>query len=207
MTALDKLPYTIGLTGGIASGKSAVSKLFHDLGVAVIDTDKISRELVSSGTEALESIKQHFGTQILQSSGELDRGRLRQIIFSEPAQKQWLENLLHPLIRTRAREQLAATTGSYAILVVPLLLESRHYGFVDRVLVVDIPESLQISRVMARDHCSQSVAENILSAQMSRQDRLARADDIIENSSSLKALKHKVLELHEKYQRLSKQRD
>ncbi len=203
MTASDKFPYTIGLTGGIASGKSAVSKLFQELGVAVIDTDQISRELVSPGTDGLEAIRQHFGPEILESSGELDRRRLRQIIFSEPAQKQWLENLLHPLIRARARELLAATTGSYAILVVPLLLESEHYGFVDRVLVVDIPESLQISRVMARDGCSQAVAKNILSAQMPRQDRLARADDIIENSGSLEDLKHKVLELHEKYQRLS----
>lgn len=203
MSTEGKLPFTIGLTGGIASGKSAVEHLFKELGVTVIDTDQISRELVRPGTPQLKAISRHFGSEILTASGELDRSRLRKIIFRDPVQKRWLENLLHPLIRTLAREQLAATSGSYAILVVPLLLESQQYTFVDQVLVIDIPENLQIARVMDRDHCGREIAKSILAAQMPRQKRLAGADDIIENSGSLIELKKKVRQLHEKYQRLS----
>ncbi len=200
------LPLTIGLTGGIGSGKTQVSRIFAELGISVIDTDQISRELVKAGSPNLHKIAKYFGPEILLPSGELNRSRLRHIIFADSAQKQWLEDLLHPQIRSLARKQLAASRSSYAIVVVPLLIESQHYDFVNRILVVDCEENLQIERVMQRDQTERSVAEGIIAAQIPRQQRLSQADDVIDNSGSLSELKDKVRQLHEHYQELAQQR-
>jgi dephospho-CoA kinase len=197
----------IGMTGGIGSGKTQVSLFFAELGISVVDTDQISRELVKSGSSNLQEIVAFFGSDILLTNGELNRSKLRQIIFSKPDKKQWLEALLHPQIRKLAWQQLAACHSSYAILVVPLLIESQHYDFVDRILVVDCEEDLQIERVMQRDQNDRSVAKGIISSQLTRKQRLSQADDVIENNGTLAELKDKVRQLHEYYQELAKLRD
>ncbi len=183
------LSLIIGLTGGISSGKTQVSRLFAELGVSVVDTDQISRDLVKSGSANLQKIVAYFGPEILLTNGELNRSRLRHIIFSKPDKKQWLEDLLHPQIRSLALQQLAACRSSYAILVVPLLIESQHYDFVNRILVVDCEEDLQIERVIQRDQTDESTAEGIIAAQLSRQQRLSQADDVIDNCGTLAELK------------------
>lgn len=202
MSITHTLPLTIGLTGGIGSGKSAVSQLFTDLGVPVIDTDLLSRELVQQGSSTLSKIKDYFGDTIIFKSGELNRKKLREIIFKDKAKKLWLEELLHPQIKQLLLEQLKNYNETYVVVVVPLLLEGDNYNFIDRVLVVDCSESLQLTRAIARDRSSSDEIEKIIASQMPRANRLALADDIIVNESSLELLKEQVLELHEKYQHI-----
>jgi len=192
-------PLIIGLTGGIGSGKSTVSKLFNSLGAQIIDADEISRTLVSRGTPQFEQITAHFGPEILENDGSLNRARLREIIFHNYKEKQWLENLLHPAIQAIIMDQVARVETSYVILVVPLLLESGNYRFVDRIAVVDVPESVQLARVMNRDGSNKALAEKILASQVNRESRLNAADDIIDNNSSLEALEARVKELHDTY--------
>ena len=204
MSTSDKLPLTIGLTGGIGSGKTAVSQIFADLDVPVIDTDQLSRELVKQGSPLLNKIKDYFCSEILLTSGELDRRQLRQIVFHDKVKKLWLEKLLHPEIKQSLIEQLKNISENYVVIVVPLLLENNNYNFIDRVLVVDCSESLQLNRAIARDNSSPDEIKKIIASQMPRSKRLQLADDIIVNEDTLESLEEKVLELHEKYQHLKR---
>jgi dephospho-CoA kinase len=194
--------FVVGLTGGIGSGKSVVGRLFADLGITVVDADQAARAVVEPGTPALKHIATHFGEGILTSGGELDRAALRQRIFSDATAKQWLENLLHPLINEWLQQQLQNANSPYAILESPLLLEIGQSDRVDRVLVVDVPEAVQLERAMARDNNDESQIKAIIASQIPRHERLARADDVIDNRGSLDDLKSQVAQLHETYLRL-----
>lgn len=191
------------LTGGIASGKTTVSDLFARLGVPVIDTDLIAREVVQPGEAALQQISELFGPQFIDQNGQLDRRRMREAIFKDPSRKQKLEALLHPLIRERVQLRISEVQQPYCILVVPLLAETGFYRGAHRVLVVDVSEETQLERVMRRDNISRAQAESILQAQSSREQRLNLADDIIENSGNVSDLESKVRELHLKYQKIA----
>jgi dephospho-CoA kinase len=189
----------IGLTGGIASGKSWVAQLFADLGVPVIDTDQIAREVVAPGQPALEAITREFGPEVLAADGELDRTALRNRVFANDEERQRLEAILHPLIRHRAVEISAATGGPYQLMVVPLLIEAGFEQLVDRILVVDCPEPTQRERLLRRDNEAPEQVDRILSAQLSRDERLARADDVIDNGDSREHTRHQVEMLHREY--------
>ncbi len=194
---------TIGLTGGIGSGKTAASRHFETLGVAVIDADVVAREVVEPGMPALRVIADRFGDSILTVDGALDRAALRQIVFADPAQRQWLESLLHPLIRQRIQDQLAAANGPYVILVSPLLLETDQRKLVNRVLLIDVPEALQIQRTMQRDSNSQQQVEAIVATQSARAFKQAQADDIIVNDHDLSHLHAQVEAQHQRYLKLA----
>lgn len=189
----------IGLTGGIGSGKSAASDMFAQLGIDVVDADVVSREVVEPGTPALAAILDRFGPQLANSDGSLDRKTLRTIIFGDVREKKWLETLLHPLIREQITQQLQSGSSAYTLLVSPLLFETGQNELVDRVLLIDAPESLQLSRTSARDNSSESAVAAIMATQMPRDERLARADDIIVNDRDLDHLQSEVLLLHRKY--------
>ena len=195
--------FRVGLTGGIASGKSTVAALFAALGVPVIDTDQLAREVVAPGSALLPAIQARFGAAVVNAAGELDRAALRQIVFQDPAARRDLEALLHPAIREeveRRSQQLAAADPSiYQIIAIPLLVEGGRRIAVDRVLLVDCPVELQIRRVMARDAASEPHARAILDAQATRAQRLAVADDVIVNDGELAALRDRVWALHQNY--------
>lgn len=195
----------VGLTGGIGSGKSEVSRRFQSLGITVIDADLVAREVVEPGRPALDAIADHFGRAVLNSDLTLDRAKLRTIIFSNPTEKQWLEALLHPIIRTETIAQLQASNSTYTILSSPLLLETDQHLLVDRVLVVDASENLQISRATTRDGNSPEQIERIMATQLNRQQRLARADDIIHNHNDLNELQAQIERLHKHYLQLAKE--
>lgn len=194
--------FTVVLTGGIASGKTAVSDGFRRLGVPVIDTDVIARQLVEPGQPALARIAEIFGPGILDSTGELDRKKMREAIFSDHEKKAQLEQVLHPLIGEEVLKRLEQLSAPYCILVVPLYAESGSYRWVDRVLLVDVSEEQQIRRVMLRDDISKEQAEAILDAQASRAERAALADDVIDNSGTLDELEDSIETLHKKYSSL-----
>lgn len=187
------------LIGGIASGKTAVSDRFAALGVPVIDTDRIAHEIVEPGQPALQRIAEAFGPEFLDADGQLDRRRMREAIFTDPALKSRLEGILHPIIAEEALRQVRVAQSPYCILVIPLYAESARWPFIDRVLVVDVDEATQIERVMARDGIDHAQAEAILQAQSSRRERLALADDVIDNSGSPEQLQTRVEELHRSY--------
>ncbi|WP_445012076.1 dephospho-CoA kinase [Vreelandella stevensii] len=191
----------IGLTGGIGSGKSTVARAFGELGVGWVDADDIAREVVMPGEPALAAIAQRFGQQILDADGGLNRAALRQIVFSDPEQRRWLESETHPRIRERLQLRLKALAlnSPYVLLVSPLLFESGQDALAQRTLVVDVPEELQLSRTLARDGVSEAQVRAILAAQLSRQERLGRAHDVIDNSGSLEHLQHQVVTLHRRY--------
>src|SRR5690606_8105770 len=193
----------IGLTGGIASGKTTVADLFAARGVPLVDADVSAREVVAAGSSGLAAVVEAFGSEILTTTGELDRRALRARVFGQPEERRRLESILHPLIRQHLQDSLQALSGPYALLVAPLLLEGDLSKAVQRVLVVDVPEEVQIARVMSRDGSSREEAEAILRAQMSRQERLARADDVIVNDGDLDALEPQVERLHRQYLRLA----
>lgn len=189
----------VGLTGGIASGKSEAARHFARLGTAVIDADQIARELVEPGQPALAEIVTAFGENLLLSDGSLDRAALGDRVFADPAARRRLEALLHPRIRTEMQHRLAATQAPYAILVIPLLVETGMTDLVDRVLVIDAPESLQRARLHARDKHDAQRIEQILAAQTDRNTRLAAADDVIRNDQDLEQLHLAVEALHQQY--------
>lgn len=191
------------LTGGIAAGKTAVSDLFAQRGVPVIDTDRIAHEIVEPGQPALQRIIKAFGPEFLGADGRLDRKKMRNAIFSSPRQKTRLESILHPAIASEVNHRIAQIAAPWCILVVPLLAETSLFPWIDRVLVVDVEESVQIKRVMARDKISQQQARSILDAQTGRQQRLALADDILDNSGTLKQLEARVDKLYDKYTALA----
>jgi len=198
-------PYRVGLTGGIASGKSTVAKLFEALGVPVIDTDALAREVVAPGQPLLGQIARKFGPQVLLPDGGLDRAAMRSIVFSNPAARAELEELTHPAIRALLEQRSAAAGGDYQILEIPLLVESSGRTRVDRVLVVDSAEELRIRRLQARDGSTLEQAREILNAQASREKRLAHADDVIVNDGDLRTLRDQVAALHMQYQKLARQ--
>ena len=195
--------YRVGLTGGIASGKSAVAQMFAELGIPVIDTDLIAREIVSPGSPALREIAATFGAQLLRADGSLDRPRLRAIVFAEPERRTQLEAITHPRIGMAMEAQCRQAGGPYQVVVVPLLFESGLDRRMNRVLVVDCPEELQLSRLMTRDGESAAHAKQLLAAQLSRADRLARADDVVDNSGSLVDARRRVTELDTVYRKLA----
>jgi len=198
--------YRIGLTGGIGSGKSTVAAKFRRLGVTVIDADDVARQVVEPGTDALRQIAAHFGKQVLQQDGSLDRARLRQLVFADETGRRWLEGLLHPLIRREIGTQLDQADSPYAILVSPLLVESGQSALVDRVLVIDVPVEVQIERTMKRDANSRDQVERIIAAQMPREERLAAADDIFDNAVAPEASDAAVERLHQQYLKLAADR-
>jgi len=179
--ATKNSPFRVALTGGIASGKSTVADMFADLGIAIIDTDIIAREVVHSGQPALDEIRERFGNEVIDAAGNLDRRALRKLVFADEKARLDLEAILHPRIGTETRRQADAAPGPYQIIVVPLLVGSPLLRFVDRVVVVDCDEESQVQRVMARDADSAEQARRILAAQASRAARLAISDDIINN--------------------------
>ena len=207
----------VGLTGGIGSGKSTVAHLFGELGVHWVDADDVAREVVEPGTPALARIAEHFGEGILTSEGALDRGRLRGIVFEEPEERAWLESLLHPVIREELVRQLHAPLSDtsdcpspargegagyplpYVLLVSPLLLETDQHQLVDRIVVIDVPNEVQIERTMARDTNSREQVERIIAAQMSREQRVERADSILDNNRPMDEVERQVRELHEQF--------
>lgn len=195
--------FIVGLTGGIGSGKSTVTALFTELGVQHVDADIVAREVVMPGTPCLAQIAGYFGDSVLLSSGELDRASLRQRIFSNAADKAWLEQLLHPAIRQQLLAQLQALSSPYALLVAPLLLENNLQRYVQRVLVVDVSEATQLARTMARDDASEQQIKSIMAAQISRQQRLQLADDVITNDATADALRQQVTRLHQQYLRMA----
>jgi len=196
-------PLRIGLTGGIASGKSTVADMFADLGVPVIDTDVIAREVVRPGEPALEEIRETFGDGVIAADGTLDRAAMRAIVFGDDAARRRLEAILHPRIGATTRAQADAAGGDYQVIVVPLLVGSSLRAFVDRVLVVDCDEETQVARLLARDAESEVQARRILAAQSSRDERLAIADDVIVNDGGLDATREQVLALHRCYLRVA----
>ncbi|MGL6553151.1 dephospho-CoA kinase [Aeromonas jandaei] len=192
--------YVVAITGGIGSGKTTIANQFAELGIDVVDADVIAREVVEPGTPALEAIADHFGPDVITPDGQLDRRRLRERVFSDPSAKAWLNALLHPLIRSEMQRQCAAARSPYSLLVVPLLVENKLTGLANRVLVVDVDEATQIERTCRRDGVTSEQAKAIIAAQASRSERLAAADDVIENGNgSEMAIKARILTLHETY--------
>jgi dephospho-CoA kinase len=190
----------VGLTGGIGSGKSAAADAFGALGATVVDTDAIAHELTGPGGAAIAEIASQFGKAFVDASGAMDRKRMRDLVFNDADEKQRLEALLHPMIRAESERRIAAATGPYVVLVVPLLVESAGYRTrVVRVLVVDCPEALQLARVRQRSGLAEAEVKRIIAAQIQRERRLAAADDVIDNSGSIAALQQQVRRLHEKY--------
>lgn len=192
--------FAVGLTGGIASGKTTISNLFAELGVPVIDTDVISRQLLEPGQLAFRQVSQHFGEKVVDADGRLDRAELRRIVFTNKNQKSWLENMLHPLIFQRSHDAIFEhRRAAYVLVVIPLLFETNFQALVDRILVVDCPAEVQIERLVRRDNIDESLAHKMLTQQLDNASRLARAHDIIDNGADDRDLRAQVLELHETY--------
>ncbi len=189
----------IGLTGGIGSGKSSVCKIFRELGVPIIDSDIIARELVEPGSKVLLKVASLFGDQVIQQDGSLDRAQVRDLIFHDEVKRSQLEALLHPLIREAMQRQIDALDSAYVILAIPLLLEKGWQQQLDRVLVVDCSEAQQLRRASSRDGSATETIERIIASQIQRNARLAAADDIIDNSGSLDSLHRQVKALHQRY--------
>jgi dephospho-CoA kinase len=194
------MPFCVGLTGGIGSGKSAAAEMFKALGAAVVDTDEISRALTAPRGAALRAIREQFGPEYIAADGSLDRERMRRLVFGNTAAKQQLEAILHPMIRAESRARVVAATASYVILVVPLLLETGAYSdLVQRVLVVDCSEERQIERAARRSGVSADEVRAIMATQLPRAARLARADDTLDNDGDLASLRRQVEQLHAGY--------
>ncbi len=194
------MPYLVGLTGGIGSGKTTVADLFAELGAGLVDTDEIARSLTGPGMAATAEIGQRFGAEYLTADGALDRGRMRRLVFADDNARRDLEGILHPLIRRESQRLIAKSTAPYVVVVVPLLLETRNYrGYANRILVVDCPPELQIERVMKRSGLSREEVLAIMATQLPRSERLRNADDIVDNGADLAALRLQIPPLHERY--------
>jgi len=192
--------HVIALTGGVAAGKSAVARRFEARGVHVYDADVAAREVVELGTDGLAAVVDAFGSDVLDSVGRLDRPAMRQRVFADPLARRKLEAIIHPRVRHWLNEHVAADTGPYCLLAIPLLAENiESYRWVDRVLLVDAPESLQLARLVLRDGIDETLARRMLAHQASRAERLALADDVIENSGDEAALDEAVADLHQRY--------
>ena len=199
--------FRIGLTGGIACGKSTVANLFVARGVTLVDTDLLAREVFEPGSPLLGEIVRHFGEQVLQKDGSLDRAALRERVFTNPGERQWLEQLTHPAIRELTDARCEAATGKYVIVAIPLLVETRGADRFDRVLVVDCDPELQLARLQARDGMTREQAQRMLAAQVTREQRLAVADDVILNNGDIANLRDQVEKLHRQYLLSSSQSD
>lgn len=201
--------FIVGLTGGIGCGKSTVARHFIDLGITCIDADQTARDVVEPGEPALTAIAQHFGQEVIQPDGTLDRRRLRELVFAEPSARTWLNNLLHPLIRERMLQQCRQAQGPYCLLMVPLLFENHLQSLVQRTLVVDVDEATQIRRTMLRDNTSEAQVRAIIAAQCPRQQRLDLADDVLSNGDEVtpEQRQQAVSALHQQYLQLAAQHD
>lgn len=204
------MAYIVGLTGGIGSGKSTIADLFMELGVPVVDADEVSRRLVEKGSPLLSKIATHFGADILTNGGELNRSKLREIIFNRPEQKNWLNALLHPAINEEMQRQLQAQQAPYVLFVVPLLIENNLMSLCDRILIIDVSPQTQLERATKRDKNQRELIQQIMNSQVSREKRLTFADDIINNDEDFAQngdrIKQKVLELHQRYLQLAQQK-
>ncbi|WP_337880179.1 dephospho-CoA kinase [Rheinheimera sp.] len=198
--------FIVGLTGGIGSGKSTVECFFQQLGIQTVDADLIARQVVEPGQPALQQIIDHFGARLQTAEGLLDRAALRDIIFANPEAKAWLNQLLHPLIRQQLLQQLAQCQSVYAILTAPLLLENGLQQYCDQVLVVDVPEQVQIERTVQRDQVSEQQVRSILASQYSRAQRRELADQLIDNHQSLRLVEQRVRRLDELYRQLAEEK-
>jgi len=196
----------IGLTGGIASGKSTVAQRFRELGVPVIDADEAARAVVEPGKPGLTEVIQRFGTAVVSENGELDRGAVRTLIFGDPESRRALESILHPLIRDHMEQSAEAAAGPYIVMAIPLLVERGSRARVDRILVVDVDETIQLQRLMARDGSSMEQARAIVASQASRSIRLAAADDVLTNAGSVTELRQEIDKLHAGYLKLAEGR-
>jgi dephospho-CoA kinase len=197
--------FSVGLTGGIAAGKTTLSNLFAELGVPVIDTDLISRELLEHGEPGYHQVCNHFGDSIMDTNNEIDRAKLRQIVFSNADEKSWLETMLHPLIYQRSHDAiLEYAKANYVLVVIPLLFETNFQALVDRILVVDCPAELQLERLVIRDHIDETLALKMLAQQLSNSARLAGGHDIVDNSENAADLGSQVEALHQLYLQLAK---
>ncbi|AIZ34083.1 dephospho-CoA kinase [Pseudomonas parafulva] len=199
MTTAAFTPWILGLTGGIGSGKSAAAERFVELGVHLVDADQAARWVVEPGRPALASIVERFGARVLLEDGTLNRSALRERIFSDPTQRRWLEQLLHPLIGQEIFSYLAKAQSPYAVYVSPLLIESGQYQKTQRILVIDVPQSVQIARTLQRDDTSEAQVQAILAAQLSREERLRHADDVVVNDRDLPWLHQQIDQLHAFY--------
>lgn len=194
------MTYVVGLTGGIGSGKSAVARLFQELGIEVVDTDAIAHGLTGPGGKGIDVIRKTFGNEVIGHDGALDRAKMRAIAFSDARERKRLETILHPLIRAEADRLVRKSASPYVVLVVPLLVEGgTERTRYQRVLVVDCPETLQVERVVRRSGLEQAEARRIIASQASRETRLAQADDVIDNSGAIEALGPQLARLHRKY--------
>ena len=198
--------YIVGLTGGIGSGKTTVSQFFLNNNIEVINSDAISREVVQPGTNALAKIEERFGAEILTGTKTLNRPRMRSIIFKDEDQKDWLENLLHPLIRDSINRSIACAKSDYVVLESPLLLETDQHKLVDRILVVDISPKTQLERTLARDGGSKDTIKSIIDSQLTRSERLNRADDVINNEQDIQSVQSEFESIHRNYLILARQK-
>ncbi|HSG20842.1 MAG TPA: dephospho-CoA kinase, partial [Burkholderiaceae bacterium] len=187
--------FVVGLTGGIGSGKSTVAALFAEFGIEAVDADQLSRDVVEPGSPALATIAEHFGAEFIDDSGALKRGDLRQRVFADPGARRWLEALLHPLIAERMVQQLNRCASPYCLLVSPLLLETEQHRLVQRILVVDVSEQTQLARTLERDDSDAQTVQAIIAAQLGREERLARADDVLDNEVSPEKLREAIAAL------------
>lgn len=190
----------IGLTGGIASGKTTVANLFQQhFGIEIVDADVVARQVVEPGSSGLAQIAQHFGSEVILDDGSLNRAKLREIIFAQPDQKEWLNNLLHPMIRSQMLSELDNVHSKYALLVIPLMVENNLQALADKVVVVDVDPETQIQRTVKRDQVDSEQVKAILASQASREQRLAIADYVIKNSTKNQKLLYQITELHKKF--------
>ena len=196
-TPSSPTPFIVGLTGGIGSGKSTAGEFFQQLGITVIDADDVAREVVEPGSPALQSIQERFGQQVIQSDGHLDRRALRAIIFTDPQQKVWLEQLTHPLIRSTILQRINASRSPYTLLISPLLFEAKLDKMAHKTLLIDLPVDAQVERAAQRDDNSHEQIQQIIAQQMSREERQSRADIIIVNDQTPDTLRDKVGKVHE----------
>ena len=188
----------IGLAGGIGSGKSTITKYFNDIGIQSVDADDVARLVVLPGSVCLNQIQQRYGEKILLSDGALNRSALRTIIFNQPEERTWIEELTHPAIRKEITKQLNSVTSPYALLVHPLLFETKQNAICQLIVAIDVPKDIQLQRVMSRDRISQESAEKIMATQLSNSERIERADLVLENSGNIAEMNAKVFKLHKK---------